>query len=158
MKSLLTPTLQHPILSLQNSSQTSVYNATISTLHSKHSPSLQKSSGGHPTKLSETNIHHVICFIGAGRADNAVQVTKTCRDVINQPITSLHKTIKNGLKKDGLKTVVTKKTPTLTPHHKKERLDSAMRDQHWTLEDRKEGVWSDETKIKSLGFRWQEIL
>ena len=106
MKSL-TPALQHPILSLidsrlsghQISSQTGVSNATISRLCSKHCPSLQKSLGGCPTKLSETNICHAISLIGSGRAENAAQVTKSLRDVVNQPIST--QTIQSGLKNVG---------------------------------------------------------
>ena len=156
MKSL-TPALQHQFLSLLDSglsgyqilSQTGTSNATITRLHSKHCPSLQKSSGGHPTKLSVTNICHAIHFIGSGRAENAVQVTKALRDVVNKPIST--QTIQNSLKKVGLKAVVRKKTPRLTPHYRKERLDFALRHQHWTLEDWKKVVWLDETKINHLG-------
>ena len=53
--------------------------------------------------------------------------------------------------------MVKKKRPRLTPHHRKKKLDFAIRHQHWTLEDLKKVVWSDETKNQSLGFRWQEI-
>ena len=108
----LTPTLQHYIFSLldsgfsgyQISSQTGISNAIISRLRSKHCPSLQKSSGGHPTKLSETNICHANGLIGSGRAENAVQVTKALRDVVNQPIST--QTSRNGLNKVGSNTVV----------------------------------------------------
>ena len=131
MKSL-TPALQHYILSLldsglsahQISSQTSVFNTIITRIHFKHCPSLQKSSGGHTTKLSETNIHCAICLISSGRAENAVQVTKALRDIVNQPIST--QTIKNGLENAGMKAVV-KKRARLTPHHRKERLDYAIR-------------------------------
>ena len=147
MKSL-TPALYHHILSLidsspsgcQISSQTGFSNATISRLHSKHCLSLQKSSGGCPTNLSETNICHVICLIGSGRAENAVQITKSLRDVVNQPIST--QTIQNGPKNVGMNAVVKKKRPRLTLHHRKERLDFAIRYQHWTLEDWKKVVWS----------------
>ena len=132
MKSL-TPALQHHILSLldsglsghQISSQTGFSNATISRLYSKHCPSLQKSSGGQPTKLSETNICNAIYLIGSGRAENAVQVTNALRDVVNQPLFT--QTIQNRLKKVRLKAVVKKKRPRLTPHYRMERLDFAIR-------------------------------
>ena len=154
---LLTPALQHHILCLldsghscyQISSQSDISNATISTLHSKHCPNLQKSSGGHPTKLSKTNICHAIHLIGSGRAEIVVQVTKTLRDVVNQPIST--QTIWNSLKKIGLKAVVMKKRPRLTPHHRKERLDFAIRHQHWIWEDWKKVVWSAEAKVNPLG-------
>ena len=47
--------------------------------------------------------------------------------------------------------MVKKKRPRLTPHHRKERLDFAIRHQHWTLENWKKVDWSDETKINRLG-------
>ena len=50
-------------------------------------------------QLSKTNIHHAICLIGSGRADNAIWVTKSLRDVVNQPIST--QTIQNGLKNVG---------------------------------------------------------
>ena len=80
--------------------------------------------------------------------EEVVMVTKALRDVVNKPIYT--QTIRNGLKKVGMKAVV-KKRPRLTPHHRKERLDFATRHQHWTLEDWKKVVWSDETKTKHLG-------
>ena len=49
-----------------------------------------------------------------------------------------------------MKAVVNTKRPRLTPHHRKERLDIAIRHQHWTLEDWKKVVWSDEAKINHL--------
>ena len=79
------------------------------------------------------NICHAICLIGSGRAENAVQVTKALKDVVNQPISI--QTIGNGLKKVGSNAVVKKKRPRFTPHHREERLDFAIRYQHWTLED-----------------------
>ena len=50
-----------------------------------------------------------------------------------------------------LKAVVKKKRLRLTPHHRKERLDFAIRHQHWTWEDWKKVVWSYEVKINHLG-------
>ena len=39
----------------------------------------------------------------------------------------------------------------LSKHHRKARLDFAISHQHWTVEDWKKVVWSDETKINCLG-------
>src|SRR5258707_9074525 len=59
------------------SSSTGVHHTTIIRLHSKHFPDLHKSSGGHPHKLSPTDIHHATHLIGSGKAENAVQLAKT---------------------------------------------------------------------------------
>ena len=60
-------------------------------------------------------------------------------------------TIHRGLKKAGLKAVVKCKHPFLSKHHQRERLDFATSHQHWTVEDWKRVIWSDETKINHLG-------
>ena len=65
------------------SSQTGVSNATISRLHSRHHPYIKKASGGHPSKLSEQDLHY-----GTGRAENAVQVAKSLQDSTNQPLSA----------------------------------------------------------------------
>ncbi len=44
-----------------------------------------------------------------------------------------------------------KKKPRLAPRHMKQRLEFALRHQHWTEADWKQVVWSDETKINCLG-------
>ena len=44
-----------------------------------------------------------------------------------------------------------KKSPLLSQHHKHEWMDFALSHRHWTIEDWKRVVWSDETKINQLG-------
>jgi len=78
------------------SSITGAGTATISRLRSRYRPYLHKSSGGRPSKLSTTDIRHAIRLIGTGKADNAVEVTKVLKDVINQPLSV--QTVRNGLK------------------------------------------------------------
>ena len=106
------------------SSLTGVSASSISRLCSRHCPYLKKAPGGHPIKLSDTNIHHAIWLIGSGKADNAVQVTKVLQNVTNQSISP--QTIWNHLKKEGMKAVVKRKSPILSTKHRKERLDFAL--------------------------------
>jgi transposase len=156
MKALSAAQQAH-ILSLMDSgisghkihSQTGVSPSTISRLRSKHRSSLQKALGGRPKKLSDTNICHALRLIGSGRVENAVQVTKALKNITNQPLCP--QTVRNGLKKIGMKAVVKKKRPFLTKHQRKERMDFALSHQDWTIEDWKTVVWSDETKVNRLG-------
>ena len=130
-------------------SSTGLHCSTISRLRSKECSSLQKSTGGHPSKLSPANVHHAIHLISTQKAENAVQVTKTLTNIINQP---LHpNTVCQHLKKTGMKAVVKQKQPILSAKHRKARLDFAYAHKDWTLEDWKRVVWSDETKINRLG-------
>ena len=47
--------------------------------------------------------------------------------------------------------MVKRKRPLLSKCHWKARLDFAISHQHWTVENWKKVVWSDETKINRLG-------
>jgi len=133
----------------QISSQTGLSNATISRIRSRHRPYLTKAPGGHPAKLSDANIQHALRLIGSGRAENAVQVTKVLQDIVNQPLSA--QTVRNGMKKEGMKAVVKRKRPLLTKRHMRDRLDFAIAHKDWTVEDWRKVVWSDETKINRLG-------
>ena len=122
---------------------------TISRLRSKHCSHLPKSLGGHPAKLSPANICHAQHLISSGKADTAVDVAKALGTVTNQPLHA--QTVRRSLRFAGMKAVVKKKKPFLTKKHRKARLDFALTHQHWTVEDWKKVVWSDETKINRLG-------
>src|SRR6266481_926630 len=133
----------------QISSSTGVSIGTISKIRSAHCPDVPKSSGGHPAKLSPANIWHAVNLITSGKAETAVQVSKALQTITNQPVTS--QTVCQHLRRTGMKAVVKKKKPLLSPRHRKERMDFAIRHKDWTLEDWKSLVWSYETKINCLG-------
>src|SRR6266487_2587780 len=67
----------------QISSSTGIHTSTISRLHSKHCSSLQKSLGGCPSKLTPANTRHAIHLITSRKAENAVQITRMLKDIIN---------------------------------------------------------------------------
>ena len=127
---------------------TGVHTSTISKLHSKECSKLHKSFGGHPTKLSPTNICHAVYLITTRKAENAVQVTKSLKNITNQSLSTT--TVRRHLKKADMKAVVKKKCPLLSAKHRKARLDYAYTHKDWTVEDWKRVVWFDETKINCL--------
>jgi transposase len=153
----LSPSQRSHILSLlieghsahQISSSTGVSYTSITRLRSKHLPDLPKPTGGHPSKLSPSNMRFAQRLISSGKADNAVQVTKALQSITNQPLSS--QTTRRYLRQHGMKAVVKKKRPLLLPRHKQQRLDFALTHKDWTVEDWKRVVWSDETKINRLG-------
>ena len=117
----------------QISDSTGIHHSTISRICSKLHPNLAKSSGGHPTLITPGDMHYAIHLIGTGKAENAVQVTKTLQDVKNHTISS--QTIYHHMKKAGMKAVVKKKYLCLTSAYKKARLDFAKGHQHWIVKD-----------------------
>ena len=90
----LSSALKNHILSRLNASHsahfiastTGLHASTISILCFKECFDLQKSIGSHPSKLSPTNVCYAAYLITTRRAENAVQVTKTLKNVINQPL------------------------------------------------------------------------
>ena len=91
----------------QISSQTRVFNATISRLCSRYCPYLKKASEGCPSKLSDTDIRHALCLIGSGKVENAIQVPKSLQNIANQPLSA--QTVRNGMKEVGMKNYDTPK-------------------------------------------------
>ncbi len=128
---------------------TGVHTFTISRLHSKKCSELYKSSGGHPTKLSSANICHAVHLIITKKAENAVQVTKTLKNITNQSLSPT--TVRRHLKKAGIKAVVKTKCPLLSIKHRKAHLDYVYAHKDWTVKDQERVIWSDKTKINCLG-------
>src|SRR5260221_6699059 len=129
--------------------ETGVHYSTVSKLRSQLRSALPKAQGGQPSKLNATTIHHAIQIISTGRADTATQVTKSLQETLPESVSV--QTVRRALKKTGLKAVVKAKRPALSQCHCRERLDFAKSHQHWTVEDWKRVIWSDETKINHLG-------
>jgi transposase len=133
----------------QISSSTGVGLATITRIHALHCPTLPKSSGGCPKKISSLALHHLTCSVTNGSCKTAVQATKELEQATGVVVHP--NTVRRSLQKAGLKAVHKQKKPLLSPKHKKARMDFALITKDWTLEDWKKVIWSDETKINLLG-------
>jgi transposase len=88
-------------------------------------------------------------MITSGKADTAVQAAQELKDTVGAETSA--KTVRRALNEAGLKASAKKKKPRLLPRHVRERMDFALRHQYWTVEDWKQIVWSDETKVNRLG-------
>ena len=98
-------------------------------------------------------------MVTSGKADNAAQLTRELKNTtnINVSTDNVHRVLKEA----GLKAVVKQKKPRLLPRHIRQHLDFALCHQHWTVEDWKRVIFSDETKINRLGsdgreWEWKE--
>ena len=129
--------------------ETCVNTSTITGLCKKHLPHIPVSSGGCPPKLSDSNIRHASYLISSGKANTAVDVTKTLSTITSQSIST--QAIQRYLQSYGLKAVVKQKKPLLSKKHWQACLDFALTHQYWTMEEWKRVVWSYETKINCLG-------
>jgi transposase len=92
-----------------------VSHTTVNKVRAEARPCVQKSQGGRPSKLTATDRHKLVRTLASGRANNAVQLTRQLKDITNVECSA--QTVRNTLKKAGLKAAPKKKTSTLgSPH------------------------------------------
>ena len=108
--------------------ETCVNTSTITRLCKKHLPHILVSSGGHPPKLSNTNIRYASYLISSGKANTAVNIIKTLSTITSQSIST--QTTQRYLKNYGLKAVVKQKKLLLSKKHWQARLDFALAHQY----------------------------
>ena len=129
--------------------QTGVSAESITKIHQEHCPEVEVSSGGHPEKLSATNITYIKRYIRTSKIKSAVQAARVLSTVNKNKVSS--DTVRRKLKSTGWMAVVKKKRPKLTKKHKKARLEFAERHLEWTVNDWTKVTFSDEVKINCLG-------
>lgn len=123
--------------------------ATISRIRNERCPDLPRSPGGRPCLLTPSDMRLAIRYISSGKADTAVQVHKLLQDATNMTLSV--STLRANLKSAGLKSAPKVKRAFLSPRHRRERLNFAYSHLHWTVDDWKRVVWSDESKINRFG-------
>ena len=117
--------LLHSGLSIhQIASQLSLSIGTVNNIHSKHCPGLANLPGGHPPKLSAGDVRHALYIFSSKKAENAMQVTQTLRNVSGTSFSA--STTRRHLKGAGLKAVIKKKESLLTARHRENRLGLAL--------------------------------
>lgn len=152
MKSLSSETRHTILIKLQNgksyrqiATEMHVSPSTISRLCKSIGFTPPPSPRGRPRKLSDHAARYLCRYLLSGAADNAAQLQRS----LNLPVSP--QTIRNVLKRAGLRAIVKVKRPLLSRAHRKARLAFALRHQHWTIEDWSRVIFSDETKINRLG-------
>ncbi|KAJ1299506.1 hypothetical protein OPQ81_006104 [Rhizoctonia solani] len=114
--------------------RTGVSPTYITRVTKKHRPHLERSTGGRPWKLNPTAVRHAVRLVTNGSTVNTRQAMQTLCNITGESIST--KTVKK---------------PKLTPAHIKACIHFAQAHKDWTIEDWKQVLWSDETKIKRLG-------
>ena len=122
---------------------------TVAKIRKNNLNSVKILKRGRKKALSTCQKRYLVRKITSGQIDTASEAQ---RDLArNQGVSVSAQTVRNALKQQGLKAVVKRKKPLLTARHKKQRLEFARKYQHWTIDDWKRVVWSDETKINRMG-------
>ena len=117
----------------------------VSSLRATISPSLPPSRMGRPSKLTPQDRRRITRLVTSTKADNAVQVQRLSGLQVTV------QTIRNALKAEGMMAGGKKKKPLLQRRHYKARMDFCHRYKHYTEDDWKRLLFTDETKINRFG-------
>lgn len=129
----------------QVADQVSVSTATVSRVGKSHCSDREKRKGGRPEVLTGADKRYCVRLVTKGRVDSASKVKKQFE--MDHSRTVSVDTIKRALKGSGLGAIPKPSKPLLNARNVKKRLEWCQAHRHWTLEDWKRVVWSDETKI-----------
>src|SRR5258705_10538344 len=132
----------------QIATKTGFSKATIARVIKKAFPNKENIKMGCPSELTPHDNRAIVHHVLSGETFTAVQATNFINSIIPTPVST--QTVRNTLKAANLKAVI-KKKPILAPTHRKKRLAFALKHQHWTVEDWKRVIWSDEIKINRMG-------
>lgn len=104
---------------------------------------------GRPKITSETEDNFIVTTSKRNRRLTAPEIQATINKTRTKPISLT--TVKRRLRKKGLFGRVAVRKPLLRPQNRKKRLEWALRHQHWTEEDFKNVLWTDESKFEIFG-------
>ena len=129
--------------------QCNVGRSTVNRIRNKLRPDINKPTGGRPDKLTNQTKCYIVRSISSGQSDTATNITKQLKNDAIVDVNS--ETVRHTLRKSGLTARKKVKKPRLQHHHKKKRYEFAEKYKDWTVEDWKQVIWSDETKVNRIG-------
>ena len=152
MRPLTTDTQQSVLADLrqglsarQVAKQFRISKSTVGKVRKEHLPDLRKSRGGRPHTLSPQNKRFCVRAITSGKLETAISIVTELRNKLDVKVSD--RTVRRALQEAGLEAAEKEEKPKLSAKNIKARLEFAKRHQHWTVEDWKRVIWSDETKI-----------
>ena len=142
--------LLHQGLSLNEiTRRLSVSKGSVYLIKQKYVPDRIGCAAGRPRLLDNHSERLIVRQINSGDMDTATEVAKNLQETHR---TSVHpNTIRRVLKRNGLHGRAKVKKPLLSAKHVRDRLSFARKYADWTVEDWKQVIWSDETKINRFG-------
>jgi transposase len=126
-------------------SECGISKSSVQILRAELPSNLPVNTGGRPAKLSPRNKRTCVHAITSGSLKTGIAVAKMLES--DHGIKVCDRTVRNCLQEAGLAAVEKERKPKLSRANIKARLEFAKRHQHWTIDDWKRVIWSDETKI-----------
>lgn len=123
--------------------------STIVRIRRAHSRSLNRARYGRPRILTQREERFLVRMFSTGQFLNAVQAQRELKNDYNIEISA--QSIRDALKRNGMRARIRRKKPLLNDRHKKKRMKFARKTKNWTLSDWDKVVWSDESKFTVFG-------
>lgn len=123
--------------------------STVFRILKKHSVKHSNAKNGHSTLLSESDRQYIACLITYNTFETAAQVQCYLEET-SHAIVSVN-TICRVLREAGLKVGKKRKVLFLHLHHHKACLTWAKKHANWTVEEWRQVIWSDKTKVNLFG-------
>ncbi|KAG1059542.1 hypothetical protein G6F41_013395 [Rhizopus arrhizus] len=105
--------------------------------------------GGRPSLISQRMVSYIRRLVTLGRKNTAVEIQKALKEEFGMSVSD--STVRRVLKKAGFIAFVKPQKPLLRTQNIIKRLQWAKSHQHWTVDDWKRVIFSDETKINRFG-------
>ena len=117
---------------------------TVSRLKRSFLPTLSNQASGRPYILSDITLHRISRNVLKGECTTGKDVHRRLQQ---EGIQISYQTTLNSLRRIRIDPRKKTKKPFLSKKHKQERLKWARAHQHWTVDDWRRVIFSDETKI-----------
>ncbi|EIE80726.1 hypothetical protein RO3G_05431 [Rhizopus delemar RA 99-880] len=101
--------------------------------------------GGRPSLISQRMVNYIRRLVTLGKKNNAVEIQKALKEEFGMSVSD--STVRRVLKKAGFIAFVKPQKPLLRIQNIVKRLQWAKSHQHWTVDDWKRVIFSDETKV-----------
>ncbi|KAG1143627.1 hypothetical protein G6F37_011935 [Rhizopus arrhizus] len=125
--------------------QVGVSRTTVQKYRSSLKMSGNVNEAGRPSLISQRMVNYIRRLVTLGRKNNAVEIQKALKEEFGMSVSD--STVRRVLKKAGFIAFVKPQKPLLRMQNIIKRLQWAKSHQHWTVDDWKRVIFSDETKI-----------
>ncbi|KAG1080113.1 hypothetical protein G6F42_023464 [Rhizopus arrhizus] len=125
--------------------QVGVSRTTVQKYRSSLKMSGNVNEAGRPSLISQRMVSYIRRLATLGRKNNAVEIQKALKEEFGMSVSD--STVRRVLKKAGFIAFVKPQKPLLRTQNIIKRLQWAKSHQHWTVDDWKRVIFSDETKI-----------
>ena len=111
---------------------------------------------GRPLKLDDRTRHRLVRMVQSGEVSTATQLAQVATTELDISISASY--AQKMLHEEGLKALHVIPKPLLTDAHKQQRLEFAQAHSHWTVENWKQVIFSDETLITAYAVNPYKIV